>query len=94
MSGYTLTSSGVKTADGVIVARPCRILSVMLDGVSATAIVYDNASAASGTQVARLVTPTDGGSKVWSHDEGVECLNGAYLDVTGTCNVIVHYAEL
>lgn len=95
MMEYTLKSSGIQTADAVICARPCRVLSVTLVGVSATAAVFDNATAASGTVVAKVQNgATNSNTIVWQSAVGVECLNGAYLDVTGTCEVIVHFALL
>lgn len=92
------TSSGRKTADATIATRPCILKSIILEGDgtnAATVTLYDSASAASGTVLAKLLLPAsadqcivfDGGP------EGIECLNGIYADVSGTgAAYIVHYA--
>lgn len=96
--GYTATSSGTKVADGIIIGRPSRLLSIMLetDGTNvATCILYDNASAASGTILASISCLGADRSATWSLDCGVEASNGIYLDIGGTgAKVVVHYAQL
>ena len=87
------TSSGLKTADGVITAMPARIHSVVLAGGSdaSSVIVYDNASAASGTVLVKLVALT-GDCQVYHTPNGLQANNGIYIDVTGTgVGVTVQY---
>lgn len=95
---HTWTSSGLKTSDAAIVARPCRIhaVTVISDGTNAaTAIIYDNASAASGNVVAKVVCAGATRTQVITSEDGIECSNGAYLDIGGTdAETIVHYSLL
>lgn len=90
------TSSGLQNADAAIAARPARLLGLQVvgDGTNAaTVVVYDNASAASGTVLAKVVV--DAGL-VEAHPAlpiGGVCANkGIYVDVTGTgAEYIVYY---
>ena len=82
------TSSGAKTADGVIYAKPCLLHAVVLNTATtaaATAILYDNSSAASGTKVL-TVAQQAGTSAQGLHqhfDAPIICNNGIYLDISG-----------
>lgn len=94
----SITSSGLKTADGVISNAAGRLhgLCVGTDGTNAaTIIVYDNATAASGTVLAKVVVDaTATHENIMLPEQGVECLNGLYLDVTGTgAEVVVYYSR-
>lgn len=95
---YTWTSSGSKSASGVIFARPCRIHSIIVlsDGTNAaTGTIQDNASAASGTVIAKIICAGSQRTQAFWSDIGIECSNGAYLTVAGTgAEVIVHYSAL
>ena len=98
MSMRPATSSGRKTADVAICARPCLLKSVILEGDgtnAATAILYDNKSAASGTVLAKLLLPASGiMCIVFDAKDGIEASNGIYLDIGGTgAACIVHYAS-
>lgn len=95
----TTTSSGRKTADAAIVTRPTRLVSVILegDGTNAASVtLYDNASAASGTVLAKVLLQASGPMYTqFMIPEGVECSNGIYADVAGTgAAYIVHYSLL
>lgn len=94
----TATSSGLKSSDSVISARPCRLMSVQViaDGTNAaTAILYDNASAASGTVVAKIIVDATLTYEAFTSDCGIECSNGLYLDIGGTgAECVVHFAPL
>ena len=91
------TSSGSKTSDTAILAQPGKLTGVILnaDGSnSATAVLYDSKSAASGTVLARLQVPS--GSAHLFEDftllGGVVANNGIYLDISGTgASCIVYY---
>jgi hypothetical protein len=91
------TSSGRKTADAAICARPALLKSIILEGDGTNAcnvIIYDNASAASGNVLAKLLIQASG-PQVVSFDSagGIEANNGLYADVTGTgAAYIVHYS--
>jgi hypothetical protein len=91
------TSSGLKTADAAIMAMPGRLmgLQVIPGSDAATVTLYDHASAASGTVLAKIVVdPTIEGSRELVISEGgIICNNGIYADVSGTdAAYIVHYA--
>lgn len=87
-------SSGVKTASAAIFSGQCHLVSLHavhtgMDKATATTVkVFDNASAASGTELARLVL---GGPApisapiVMEYDmHGVLANNGLYLEITGS----------
>ena len=89
------TSSGLKSADGAISTLPARLkaLIVEADGTNkATAIVYDNPSAASGTVLAKLVVNAgDTSGAIVNLD--VIANKGLYLDVDGDgAAAIVHFS--
>ena len=74
------------TADGVVKAAPGSFVSVLLtagDAAAASIILYDNASAASGTVVA-TVKAAQGTSAQWSPECSYVVANGIYADITGT----------
>jgi hypothetical protein len=80
-------SSGLKSADAAICTYKNRINAVTLitDGTNAASVVlYDNASAASGTVLAKV---TASGAQNTVHvifDNPVLAQSGVYADVTGT----------
>ncbi len=87
MSASTSRSSGTLTADGVVVDRPTLLCGIAINAAAAnvTAILYDNASAASGTVLAKLqVDSTTVKSKQVWFDRPVKAFNGIYLDISGT----------
>jgi len=90
MSASTSRSSGEKTSDGVIVDRRsllCGVEIITDNSNDATVILYDNASAASGTKLYEGTCSGAAGAEksklVW-FDRPVQCLNGIYLDISGT----------
>lgn len=90
------TSSGLLSSDSVVSNMPGRLhcVTVLTDGANAaTVVVYDNASAASGTVLAKIIVAAADRSAVFSpHDEGIVVNNGIYLDITGTgAEAIVHF---
>lgn len=94
----SVTSSGLQTADGVISNAPGRLhgVSVGADGTNAaTVIIYDNASAASGVVLAKvIIDATSTHESVVLPDCGVEANNGLYLDIGGTgAEVVVYYSK-
>jgi len=88
-------SSGLKSADAAIMAQPGKLTSLMVcaDGTNAaTVVLYDNASAASGTVIAKIIVDAGATQESFSVDFPIDCLNGIYADVTGTgAEYIVHY---
>tara|TARA_R100000406_G_scaffold84763_2_gene67895 strand:- start:897 stop:1223 length:327 start_codon:yes stop_codon:yes gene_type:complete len=87
-------SSGVKTANAAIFAGQVRLISIhaVLTGTKPTTIkVFDNASAASGTELARMIVaqtdPADPaartGPEMAEFDmHGVLAVNGLYLSIS------------
>lgn len=81
------TSSGLKSSSVAISARPSRIMAiqVLADGTNAaTLTVYDNASAASGTEVSKVIVDAGLTYELFYIDGGVQCNNGIYASVSGT----------
>lgn len=94
----TSTSSGLQTADAVISATPAAVHSVTVigDGTNAaTVVIYDNASAASGTVLAKVVVDAGLTFEHITFDLPAEGSKGIYADVTGTgAEYIVHFYKL
>lgn len=91
------TSSGdlAVTAATTVTARPARVMSVTLTPAAAlsTMIVYDNASAASGTVLVRLQAAASGASVVWQPTYGSAANAGITVAITGSGAIgTVHYA--
>jgi hypothetical protein len=87
-------SSGLKTADGIIFAGRNRINAITLIGGStaSSVILYDNASAASGTVLAKATQATSGVTTHIIFENPVFAQDGIYADVTGTsAEYIVYY---
>ena len=87
-------SSGVLTADAVISAERCKLVSIhaQYTGSAATTVkVFDNASAASGKELARIILFTDAAAPTAVKDvstvefdmHGVISLNGLFLEISG-----------
>lgn len=89
------TSSGLKAASAVIHARSAVVTSVIAEGDgtnAATVIVYDNASAASGTVLAKAIVPSGVRTIQLAFDSPIVASNGIYLSLAGTgAGAIVHY---
>ena len=87
-------SSGVLTADAVVSAERCKLVSIhaVYTGTSGatTVKVFDNASAASGTELARLILTGPHGGDPTMMDRsiiefdmhGVLALNGLFLQIS------------
>ncbi len=87
-------SSGVKTASTAIFAGQCRLISIhaVLTGAAPTTIkVFDNASAASGTELARMILQSDvppgtgtvlGPTMAEFDMHGVLATNGLFLSIS------------
>lgn len=91
------TSSGLQTADGGgAITQTCYLHAVTLipTGADATVVVYDNATAATGTAVAKLFAPSATASVHFTFDTPVYCSNGIYADVTGASAGYIFYYSL
>ncbi len=87
------TSSGLKAASAAILAAPGRLRGITLIGGSdaSTAIVYDNASAASGTVLEKIAVAAGATVRI-DYQDGVVANAGIYLALTGTAvGAVVHY---
>lgn len=94
---YPCTSSGLKTADAAIVARPCILHSVTLIAAAANSsvVLYDHASAASGTVVAKIDILIAQEKTFHLADLNIECSKGIYMDITGaSAEAIINYSLL
>tara|TARA_R110002126_G_scaffold134222_1_gene278365 strand:- start:460 stop:753 length:294 start_codon:yes stop_codon:yes gene_type:complete len=96
MSGTNL-SSGLKTADAVVSDRRSILagVNIVTGGTNdATIIIYDNASAASGVVLFKMVlTGALDGQYYELPEGGVRAKDGLYVDITSTAGgaYIVHY---
>lgn len=91
-------STGLLAVNTAIATRPCLIhgITIVQAAAACTGIVYDNATTNSGTAVMQanntVNVSTNNGPQL---PYPVECLNGAYVAITGTgANVIVYYSLL
>ncbi len=95
MSGTNL-SSDLLTADTAVLDRRGILtgVNIITDQTNdVTLIIYDNASAASGTVLFKAIVPgTEDTAYFRMPGEGVRCVNGLYADVTGTgAEFVLHY---
>ncbi len=94
---YPVTSSGLQAASVAIIARPAMFYGVTLLQASAacTAILYDNATTNSGTEIMQTNNNTNTSTVSLILSEPVVCKNGIYLALTGTgAKAIVHFCPL
>lgn len=90
-------SSDRLTADTAILASSGYLCSVIVEGDgtnAASVIIYDNASAASGTILAKILVDAGLVYESYTPSAPIVAKNGIYADVTGTgCAVIVHFSR-
>ena len=86
------------TESGIVMAAPGLLLGVLIgmDGTNDPAVtIYDNASAASGTEVMPSTTfdASAQGLNGFMPGFAISCINGLYVDITcaGTVEVTVLY---
>jgi hypothetical protein len=88
-------SSGLQTGDAAIMNKPGLLhgYSLISNGTdAATLVIYDNASAASGTAIGKATLPASAvGSKDVIFSSPIVCNNGIYADVT-TANYIIYFS--
>ncbi|HYQ63559.1 hypothetical protein [Actinophytocola sp.] len=78
-------SAKAVTGDGAVSAVPCAFRGLSIRDASAganTVVLYDNASAASGTVIATAQLASGEDVQI-SVPDGVRCTAGLYLDTTG-----------
>lgn len=79
-------TSGAITSDAVVCGAPAYLCSITVTapaGNATSIILYDNASAASGTVLA-TINVLAGSTVTMPYAYPIQCLNGIYADVTGT----------
>lgn len=94
---YPCNSSGLQSSSVAICTRPALFHGITLLQASAacTAIVYDNKSTSSGTEVEQVNNNTNTSTVSIKLSTPIECVNGIYLALTGTgAKAIVHYSLL
>ena len=88
--GTSCRSSGVlTTATNTVVVGKCKFVSihaVATDTAATTIRVYDNASAASGTEVARIIVGGDYPLTAEFDMHGVICSNGLTASISAGTN--------
>lgn len=94
-----VTGSGRRTADAAVLATGGYLHGIMLenDGTNASSvIIYDNASAASGTVLAKVMLPASSAvlTQYVVFNNPVSVLNGIYVDVTGTGAAYIAYYSI
>lgn len=80
-------STGLITSSAVVSTHKDYLngLLVVTDGTNtATVIVYDNASAASGTILAKLVVAGASNTSSFLPVRGIQASNGLYVSISGT----------
>ena len=87
-------SDGLITTTAVVSDKPCKFNSLQLvsDGTNVgTIVLYDNASEASGTVIAKLTYPASlVGTVNFTPPREINCSNGIWAVIT-TCGCIVSY---
>ena len=92
----TCISSGLLDADTAVLANKGKVCGITLIQAEAACyvIVYDNASAASGTVLAKVAMNTNAASTSVMFSIPIVASNGIYVDVDGAgANFIVHYVN-
>lgn len=85
--------SAYRANDGALVAYRTRVKGILVNIATAgtAAILYDNASAASGDVLMTLSTAIAGSYYIRIPGEGVLAENGVYLDINGASAVTIFY---
>lgn len=92
---FSVTSSGLITADGAVYALPCKLWGLSLSPAAAASsiVVYDNASAASGTVLAKLSVAANTQTVNITFNQGVQAQFGLYVDISGaSADAVVYYS--
>ena len=86
-------SSGLLVIDTVVATGRNRINAITLIGGStaSSVVVYDNASAASGTVVGKATQSTNLVTTHIIFENPVVCENGIFVDITGTAAECIIY---
>ena len=87
-------SSGLRTTSAAIRTTPCRMYNLtLIAGTAASSItLYDNASAASGTVLAKVSEATAGASRHQHYGKPVAASNGIYAALTGANAAYIVYS--
>lgn len=96
MAAYACKTSGELNADTAVRTTNARLwgVQVLTDGTNAaTLIIYDNASAATGTKLMTIKVPGATLCDSLFFPIPVAASNGLYADITGTGAVFYVYSE-
>lgn len=91
--GQVSATSGAITGDVAVSAGPCLItgITLMAGTAASSLLLYDNASAASGTKIWQISLKAETAAGDTCHSisfpEPLNCANGCYVDWTGVAAV-------
>lgn len=96
MPGYYVTSSGLQTADAAIAARGGFIhaVTVIPAAAASSVVLYDNATAASGLELAKVAAVANGVSVHYNFAEPICANKGIFADVSGSGAAYIVYYSL
>lgn len=92
---FSLTTSGLLSASAAVYALPGKLWGLSLSPAAAasTLIIYDNASAASGTVLAKLVVPANSATVDIVFNQGIQAQIGIYASLSGAAaDAVVYYS--
>ena len=94
-ANWYASTSGEQTSDAAVATAKCYITSILIitnGSDNAKVVLYDNASAASGTVILEMTVVGVDNYGGRNYQYPVKCTNGIYADVTGTgASYIVEY---
>ena len=82
-----------RTSDGALVAGRTRIKGafIAVSSAGAAAVIYDNASAASGDVLLTIPAAAVGQHSIIIPGEGILAENGVYIDINGVAAITLFY---
>jgi hypothetical protein len=85
--------AGYTTADAAVVPYRTRVKGVVVtvSTPGAAAVIYDNASAATGSVLLTLSTAVVGTYNIIIPGEGILAANGVYVDINGAAAITLFY---
>lgn len=90
---YDVKAAYRASTDGVLVPNRTRIKGAFVAVTTAgtAAIIYDNASAASGNVLLTIPAAVEGQHTVYIPGEGILAENGLFIDMNGVAEITVFY---
>jgi hypothetical protein len=93
---HVVVKADAVTADEATKAVGCRYFGLTFRetaGSTGSVVVYDNASAASGTILDSVGLAANAHANTWYGPQGITAVNGIYVDITGTLQGSVRVAN-